>query len=212
MQGFYNAFSQYRNSRGQYTVSVALPVVLDVGYVADNNLSEILKESLGVAITMADIRAIFGGILLGPSSPFVYNGRAQTFMVYIDGQPVQNGGWKYFHPVHTKVRLMSDRRNRVKAASGGADLHSASWTTAEDPLIGLTEAMITKVSAMTMIEREEVLPDAPLTSYNLDSLVSVELRNWIRRETAVELTLSAIMQADSLRALAVEILSQRKVE
>lgn len=209
--GFYNAFSQYRNSRGQYTVSIALPVVLDVGYVADNNLSEILKESLGVAITMADIRAIFGGILLGPSSPFVYNGRAQTFMVYIDGQPVQNGGWKYFHPVHTKVRLMSDRR-RVKIASGGVDQHSASWTTAEDPLIGLTEAMITKVSAMTMIEREEVLPDAPLTSYNLDSLVSVELRNWIRRETAVELTLSAIMQADSLRALATEILSQRKAE
>ncbi|KAE8862946.1 hypothetical protein PTNB29_05508 [Pyrenophora teres f. teres] len=210
--GFYNAFSKYRNVRGQYTVSVALPVVLDVGYVADNNLSEILKESLGVAITMADIRAIFGGILLGPDSPFVYNGRAQTFMVYIDGQPVQNGGWKYFHPVHTKVRLMSDKRNRVKATSGGADLHSASWTTAEDPLIGLTEAMITKVSAMTMIEREEVLSDAPLTSYNLDSLVSVELRNWIRRETAVELTLSAIMQADSLRALAVEILAQRKAE
>ncbi|KAH5755460.1 hypothetical protein HBI88_210740 [Parastagonospora nodorum] len=210
--GFYNAFSQYRNARGQYTVSVALPVVLDVGYVADNNLSEILKESLGVAITMADIRAIFGGILLGPSSPFVYNGRAQTFMVYIDGQPVQNGGWKYFHPVHTKVRLMSDKRNRVKAVGGGADLHSTSWTTAEDPLVGLTEAMITKVSAMTMIEREEVLPDAPLTSYNLDSLVSVELRNWIRRETAVELTLSAIMQADSLRALAGEILSQRKAD
>ncbi|KAI8930409.1 polyketide synthase [Plenodomus lindquistii] len=210
--GFYNAFSQYRNARGQYTVSVALPVVLDVGYVADNNLSEILKESLGVAITMADIRAIFGGILLGPSSPFVYNGRAQTFMVYIDGQPVQNGGWKYFHPVHTKVRLMSDKRNRVKAVGGGADIQSTSWTTAEDPLVGLTEAMITKVSAMTMIEREEVLPDTPLTSYNLDSLVSVELRNWIRRETAVELTLSAIMQADSLRALAGEILSQRKVD
>ncbi|GKT65670.1 polyketide synthase [Colletotrichum tofieldiae] len=206
------AGTAHRNSLGQYTVSVALPVVLDVGYVADNNLSEILKESLGVAITMADIRAIFKGILLGPSSPFVHNGRAQAFKVYVDGQAIQNGTWKYFHPVHTKVRLMNDRKNRVKAAGGGTDMYSASWTTAEDPLVGLTEALITKVSAMTMIERDEVLPDAPLASYNLDSLVSVELRNWIRRETTVELTLSVIMQAESLRALAGEILAQRKVE
>ena len=62
---------------------------------------------------------------------------------------------------------------------------------------------------MTMIDREEIGADSPLISFNLDSLVSVELRNWIRRETGVELVLSAITQAESLRALAMEILSQK---
>jgi hypothetical protein len=35
------------------------------------------------------------------------------------------------------------------------------------------------------------------------------LRNWIRRETGVELLLSAITQAESLAALAAETLAQR---
>ncbi|KAK8121632.1 Highly reducing polyketide synthase ACRTS2 [Apiospora sp. TS-2023a] len=120
--GFYDAFARYRNKRGQYTVSIVLPVVLDVGYAAEHNMTELLKMALGASVTMADIRALFQG-----------------------------------------------------AVSGS-------------------------------------LADAPLGSYNLDSLVSVELRNWIRRETTVELTLSAIMQADSLRALATEILAWRKTE
>nr|R4WH05.1 RecName: Full=Highly reducing polyketide synthase ACRTS2; Short=HR-PKS ACRTS2; AltName: Full=ACR-toxin biosynthesis protein S2 [Alternaria alternata]BAN19720.1 polyketide synthase [Alternaria alternata] len=209
--GFYNAFSQYRNNRGQYTVSIGLPVVLDVGYVADHDLrGGLLNDSLSAGVTMADIRATFNCILLGPSSPFVRNGRASTFKVYINGQPVQDVTWNYFHPAHSKVRLTNANRNKVKATSGGAEISSASWTTAEDPLTGLIEALIAKVSAMTMMEREDVLPDAPLASYSLDSLVSVELRNWIRRETTAEMTLVSITKAENLRALAVNILAQRK--
>lgn len=62
---------------------------------------------------------------------------------------------------------------------------------------------------MTMIEREDVRADIPLTSYSLDSLISVELRNWTRRETSVELALSAILQAENLQALSENILAQR---
>ncbi|KAL9617355.1 MAG: hypothetical protein Q9160_007843 [Pyrenula sp. 1 TL-2023] len=207
---FYDAFAQYRNARGQHTVSVALPVVLDVGYVANNNLSDILKQTLGATLTMADIRTIVKGAVIGQSSPFNHNGKAAAFRMYLDGQAVLNGPWKYFHPVHTKERLKAERHKKGKAgASGGADMYSISWATAEDPLIGLTEALITKVSAMTMIERDEVEADAPLASFSLDSLVSVELRNWIRRETGLELALSTITQAESLRALAADILAQR---
>jgi acyl carrier protein len=83
------------------------------------------------------------------------------------------------------------------------------WTAAADPLMGLIGALISQVSAVTMIERGDVRADVPLVSYNLDSLVSVELRNWIRRETTVELALSAILQAENLRALAEQILEHR---
>lgn len=182
-----------------------------MGYVATNKLGEILKQTLGVALAMADIRILFAGAVKGPSSPLHTNGRATAFKLYVDGQPVANGPWKFFHPVHIKERLKSDKTLSGPAradglASGAAAL---SWTTAEDPLAGLTDALIAKVAAMTMMEPDEVLPDTPIASYSLDSLVSVELRNWIRRETRVELTLGAIMQAESLRALAAEILTQR---
>ncbi|KAK8091924.1 polyketide synthase [Apiospora hydei] len=218
--GFYDAFAKYRNKQGQYTVSIALPVVLDVGYVVEHNITELLKMALGASLTMADIRALFkcavSGSLEKPTPYVQASGRATAFKVYVDGQAVSNGSWKYFHPVHTKERLaeaaaLKSRAAESNAATGGGG-EATSWTAADDPEQGLTEALITKVAAMTMMEREEVLADAPLDSYNLDSLVSVELRNWIRRETTVELTLSAIMHADSLRALAAGILAQRNAE
>ncbi|KAI1778713.1 putative polyketide synthase [Hypoxylon cercidicola] len=208
---FYDAFTQYRNARGQYTVCVALPVVLDVGYVADNNLSNILKQSLGATLTMADIRTIIKGAIMGESSPFHHNGKAAVFKMYLNGQPIQDGPWKYFHPVHTKQRLTAEyERGKGSAGGKGGGKYSTSWTAADDPLLGLTGALITKISAMTMIDIDEVGADIPLSSYGLDSLVSVELRNWIRRETGVEMLLSAITQAENLQSLAADVLAQRE--
>jgi acyl carrier protein len=61
-----------------------------------------------------------------------------------------------------------------------------------------------------MIERDEIEADAPLSNYRLDSLVSVELRNWIRRETTVDLATPKIVGASNLRSLATYVLSQRE--
>nr|UPN67571.1 hypothetical protein [Pestalotiopsis sp.] len=208
---FYDEFARYRVARGQNTVSIALPVVLDVGYVADNDLSETLKQSLGATLTMADIRTLVQGAVEGQSSPYNTNGKAAAFKLYLDGQPVHHSAWKYFHPVHTKERLKANRKlNDPASTGGGADMSLISWTAAADPLTGLTEALVTKVSAMTMIEREDVAANVPLTSFSLDSLVSVELRNWIRRETSVELPLNVITQSESLQSLASSILEQRE--
>ncbi|QUC17465.1 uncharacterized protein UV8b_01706 [Ustilaginoidea virens] len=205
---FYDAFAQYRNARGQHTVSICLPVVLDVGYVADRSLGSALKQSLGATLTMANIRTIVKGII-GRSPVFYHNGRSIFFKLYLDGKRIRDGPWEYLHPVHAMARLKADKLKDKSGRGGGADVYSTSWTAAENPLEGLTEALITKVAAMAILEREEVQADAPVASYNLDSLVSVELRNWVRRETGVELQLSAIIQAASLRALAADILEQR---
>lgn len=180
-----------------------------MGYVADRSLSDTLQQTLGATVTMANIRTIVKGIV--SKSPIFYNnGKTAVFKLYLDGKTVQDGPWEYIHPVHAIERLKADKNKREKSGKGaGADMYSASWTAAENPLEGLVEALITKVAAMAIMEREEVQADAPVASYNLDSLVSVELRNWIRRETSVELLLSAITQAASLRALATEILEQR---
>jgi acyl carrier protein len=60
---------------------------------------------------------------------------------------------------------------------------------------------------MTMINREDINTSRSLEEYGLDSLVSVELRNWIRREFGTELPLTAIIRAGNLKALSEKILS-----
>lgn len=182
-------------------------MVLDVGYVADHELAEQLKVVLGGTLRIDDIYTIVKAGILGQSSPFVNNGKVMAFKLHLHGHPLQEIPWKYFHPVLIKERLKSDRSKDEIAATRGAD-QAASWTAAADPLTGLIDALIIKVSAMTMIPQDEVEADAPLSAHGLDSLVSVELRNWIRRETTVELALTTITQAASLRALATHILTQ----
>jgi acyl carrier protein len=178
--------------------------------VAQNDLSESLKQTLGATLTTADIRTAVKGAILGRASPFHHNDKIAAFKMYLDSQAVQNGPWKYSHPVHTKERLVVEAsKSKESGRIGDADALATSWTAAADPLMGLIEALISKVSAMTMIEREDARADVSLVSYSLDSLVSVELRNWIRRETTVELALSAILQAKDLRALAEQIRTHR---
>lgn len=191
-------------------MSIALPVILDVGYVADHDLAETLTSSLGGTLTMADIRTIMKGAVEGSSSPFYHKGKVAAFCIWIDGKPYTDGDLLHnFHPVHTRERMKAESSRHGKASNGNKADTAVSWTKAADPQAGLTEALINKVAAMTMMDREDVGTDIPLASFSLDSLVSVELRNWIRRETNVELTLSAITQAEGLSNLAGEILSQR---
>jgi aryl carrier-like protein len=73
---------------------------------------------------------------------------------------------------------------------------------------GLLDALVEKVKEMTMMD--EVPVDLPLGQLGLDSLVAVELRNWIRRQAGVELALTRIVGAGSLRGLAEDILGMQK--
>lgn len=51
---------------------------------------------------------------------------------------------------------------------------------------------------------EAVNIDAPLAAVGIDSLVSIELRNWLRRKVGVEFTVLEITGAQNLRALGIE--------
>ncbi|KAF7597032.1 hypothetical protein BBP40_010506 [Aspergillus hancockii] len=161
---------------------------------------------------MTDIRTIIKCAIDGPTSPFSHSGKVTTFRMWLDGRPIQDGGVGvgYFQPAHTIERIKVKQGRRGKSSAGGdSDTLLASWTVAEDPLTGLIEALLTNIAAMTMMEPDDMHADAPFASFGLDTLVSVELRNWIRREAGIELTLSAITYAKSQQALATEVLARR---
>lgn len=210
---FFDAFSVYRNARGLRTVSIALPLVLDIGYVADRDLTETLKHSLRTTLTGAHIRTIVKGAIIGPSSGLNHDGKAISFN-FASGDDRTTLPWQSFHPKALVGLIEAEQRSpETNGESKDADTRSTALRIANDgdPLLCLLDALTTKVSSITMIDRDEVEPDAPLSDYSLDSLVSVELRNWIRRETGVRLPLPKIVGAGNLRALAAYILSQNEV-
>ena len=188
---------------------MALPVVLDVGYAAEKGLTEALKLSLGATLTEADLHTAVKGAIIGPSSGLNDDGSAISFR-FSSGEDPNTLGWQYYHPLALAERVNAKKRNSENDSSGDAHLNGLRIANNNNPLLALLDALMDKVSSITMIERDEVEPDAPLAAYGLDSLVSVELRNWIRRETGVETPLPTITRAENLRALATYILSQRE--
>jgi acyl carrier protein len=195
---------------GQPTVSVALPVVLDVGYVADRDMEGKLTSSLGAVLSLKHLRTVIKGGIMGPSSGLYRDGKAISFS-YARGDDSSTLPWQAFHPRALVDYIRAETRADGTAEEGNTrDPKNKGFkiTDGGDPLTGLLAVLMDKVSSITMIERDEIEADAPLTNYSLDSLVSVELRNWIRRETSVELPPSKIANTANLRALATFILSQ----
>ncbi|TDZ38877.1 Highly reducing polyketide synthase sdnO [Colletotrichum spinosum] len=66
-----------------------------------------------------------------------------------------------------------------------------------------------KVADITIVNNNELEPTSRLEDLGLDSLVAVELRNFIRREWAVELGLNQIVGGGGLASLAEAIRSSQ---
>ena len=67
-----------------------------------------------------------------------------------------------------------------------------------------------KIADVLMKDVEEVSPTQPMVSYGLDSLVAVEVRNWITRELDVRVSMFDLISGNSLDLLAVVIVLKSK--
>lgn len=65
----------------------------------------------------------------------------------------------------------------------------------------LAEEIGRTLTGFMMMAEEDLDLEKPLTALGVDSLVAIELRNWIRRTVGVELTLLELLRTGSLRAL-----------
>lgn len=66
----------------------------------------------------------------------------------------------------------------------------------------------TKVSSLIAMEADELSLDAPVASLGLDSLVSIELKNWIKKALQAAVQTAEIMDSLSLKSLASLVLQR----
>lgn len=73
-------------------------------------------------------------------------------------------------------------------------------------------ALTLKISDVLMKSPEDVVdPTVPMASYGLDSLVAVEVRNWIARELEVKVSMFDLVSGNSLSQLAAVVVLKSKV-
>nr|AFP89392.1 polyketide synthase [Cladosporium phlei] len=213
---FMDAFANFRNTLGLRANSVDLGVIEDVGYVAEQEgLAQRLDDKQWTGISEAVLLKILDFSILQQVDPINTNSRSQL----ITGIPVpQPEDSDLARDARFSSLFIPQDANSAGASSTKSDIGKEIQafavllkSGAEDAaLLPLVIDIVNKQLTKTLRLSEPIEPAKSLSAYGLDSLASVELRNWVRHELKAGLTTLEINSAPSLTALCEKILSKLK--
>jgi NADPH:quinone reductase-like Zn-dependent oxidoreductase/2-polyprenyl-3-methyl-5-hydroxy-6-metoxy-1,4-benzoquinol methylase len=223
---FLDAFVSYRHSLGLPASTVNIGVIGDVGYVSEN--TDVLDSLRSTAQYIMKEPALLDSIELmlkrstpRSSSPPAAQGRKRMYYV----QKSQIGiGLRSVLPITAPANRTvwrKDPRMLVYRNLEATDTSSTSGSASDEELTqflrGITSNMtlLKSADAAALLSREigktllgfmmrstdELNLDAPLATIGIDSLISIEVRNWIRRRLGAEVTVLEIVRAENLKHL-----------
>lgn len=207
---FQDAFAHHLASKGVNAVSIDLPIIQGVGYVAEKpELFEYLRSSGWTYINEAELRAVLDYHCCPASAP-VQASKAQVIpRLWLPqetaAQGYQTQSWGE-DPLFSHLELGQTDADAAGATEANKAINhkallagAASWEDAEKIVL---EALLLKVSRMLSIEVENLDIGKPLHAYGIDSLTAVELRSWLMKELGAEVSLFDITNNSSLSQLA----------
>ena len=203
---------QYRVNRGLPASSIDLTAVSDVGYLAENAEKQAqVAENLGSeTVSEAEVLALLAASLSGRIASSCNNHTITGLKIGSNLQDlfwVDDAKFKYL-----KEAAEAEQAN-LSTAVASVSLSSAvkSSNSYKEALQLVSDGLMDKVSAVLMVPREEMDQSRPIVVYGLDSLVAIEIRNWITRELEASLQVLELLTSSSITALAATILTKSKL-
>lgn len=201
---FLDAFATYRLQQGLPACAINLGPVEDVGYLNDKDMLSRIFEARGWSpIHEALLHRIFRASILQQTHALNPNSTGQLVTAILPGRTP-------FEPLHRFSAL----RPTAGTAAGGAVSTATSNATMLAMLKNAAKGDVDRATVFaaamelmnTVLMRslgvgEPLEPSRPLANYGVDSLVAVELRNWVRAELAIEFSALEIVGARTLTAL-----------
>jgi hypothetical protein len=216
---FQDAIARHRSVRGLPAVAIDLGMVRGVGYVAETDGVANRLERMGfravdeeevlhlieAAILRPICRPTDAQILTGLHSHC--NSRPRASNVFWAEDPMMGGVLRA-----TTTTTMGGSSSKIpRSTTRGVhdammimDLRDqlASVLLPTDRSLVLEIAIVRKLAVMFFIEEAAIHVGEPLARYGVDSLVAVELRNWLVVQLGIEVSIFDIMQSASVKQLA----------
>ncbi|KAL2072660.1 hypothetical protein VTL71DRAFT_12003 [Oculimacula yallundae] len=208
---FQDAFAAYRHSLGLPASAVNLGLIEDVGYFTERqDFSRRLEAKGWPPINEAVLHKILRLSILQQVAPINSESASQL----ITGIPYPLVSSPPMQPYHrfsalrpgagaSAIEEAGDNHVAVlkKASKGQVDVEPAR-------LLASAVDVINTVLMRSLGMAEPLEVSRPLASYGIDSLVAVELRNWVRSELGVEVSALEVTGAKTLVALCEAILKK----
>ena len=207
---FQDSFARYRCSQGLPTVSISLGAIKDVSPVARNDgayesisLKQAMRlvESAMLKPKRSDVSSQLISGICTAYSEFDMKSNTTSFLWQRDRRFSSLQRSSSLQQEDNESAAVADRMTSVvmiKDCIGAAK----SW---DEVIACCVVALASKVSEMFAIPHKEVDVSLPMAYYGVDSLVAVEVRNWLSTTARAELSTQEITQSSSLAALATEV-------
>lgn len=207
-----DAFAHYRRSLGLKAVAIDLGIMREASILATGtaNASRNVKDwEILFGIRRIQLHALFRKIIATEVNDLDDIG-AQVLAGFATGGGVAAAGIRRpFYVDDLRFSVLEMRGQRSQGGSG-ADADAtvslktqlAAVKTLEAACEAATVCLVDKVAAMMQTSVEEIDSGRPLQSFGVDSLVAVEVRNWLAKEAKADVTVFDILAAVPIPALA----------
>lgn len=221
---YQDALAQHRRANGLKAVSVNLGIMRDVGAIAEtagvgNNLS-LWEDVIGIrepafhALVKSLIARQRDGDGDGDACPAqVCTGLGSADLIAAHGLALPY----YFADPRLGPLAVTSAAAQTSSSSSGEQGGAASLASrlagagAEQAGEVILDALVRKVADMLQIPASEVDPGRPMYRYGVDSLVALEVRNWITRELKANVALLEILAAVPMAVFAAKIAEKSKL-
>ena len=206
---FEDAVARHRTSRGLPGLSIDLGVIRSVGYVSENvEVAERLERAGNTMLEEEEVlRLIERGIITTTGAHVdtcqIITGLPQT------SSPVWDSANFRENAMFSTLRTTHDSSIEIVNSKASAALNLktqlqevSSW---DDAVDHIGTAIIKKLADMFGISEHMIEASAPLSRYGVDSLVAVELRNWLVTTVQAEATIFDVTQSSSITVLATKV-------
>ncbi|KAF3392979.1 Compactin diketide synthase mokB [Talaromyces pinophilus] len=209
---FLDGFMEYRQSQGLPGKSINLAAVTEVGYLAESDPSrqqEVEKNIGGATINESEVLAL---LALAITSDLNKCNQSQ-FVTGLEATDSLHSFWLHDSKFSSIREAVESAMNELQKGGKELPLRVAvqSAPTRANAIHICYEALATKLAAVLGMAPEDMDVSTRVSSLGLDSLVAIEIRNWIAREADANVQVLELLSSESLIKLAELILAKSKL-
>jgi hypothetical protein len=207
---FLDGFADFRNRQGLPAVALDLGRVVGVGFVAENEGAQRgLNKLWSRDIDPDELKALIKSAIVTPLRKAGPGSSITGMKPWApEANPVYNSP---FFSHYRRVALKSEKSGGQDGASGRQvrDMLKEA-TSLDDAAKHIFEVVAVKMAALLMIALEDISANKSMADYGMDSLVAVEMRNWLIRELDATMPILELLASTSLLELSRKIVQKSK--